>query len=285
MMKKYIIDFKVKGMERVGDRQVLLRLCRNDGGQLPMMEPGQFAEVRVDGEPRTFLRRPISVCDVDYERGEVWLLVAVAGAGTRRLAALREGESLNCILPLGNGFTLPEESSGMPTLLVGGGTGIAPLLFLGRKLCERGCMPTFLLGAKSKNQLPLTEKFRRYGAVHLSTEDGSAGSHGFVTDNPVLKYTSLGVPRPDGQSAAQHSIIDPSPNCLFDRIYACGPKPMMIAIARYARKNGIPCEVSLENMMACGIGACLCCIEPTVNGNRRVCADGPVFNVDHLLWA
>lgn len=284
MIKKYIIDFNVKEIERVGFRHVLLRLCREDGGQLPMMMPGQFAEVRVDGEPRTFLRRPISVCDVDYERGEVWLLVAAVGAGTRRLAALREGDSLNCILPLGNGFTLSEASSGMRALLVGGGTGIAPLLFLGRKLCERGCMPTFLLGAKSKNQLPLTEKFRRYGAVHLSTEDGSAGSHGFVTDNPVLKYTSLGAPRPDGQPAAQHSIIDPSPNCLFDRIYACGPKPMMIAIARYARLNGIPCEVSLENMMACGIGACLCCIEPTVNGNRRVCADGPVFNVDNLLW-
>lgn len=283
MMKKYIIDFDVKDVQRVGERHALLRLCRNDGEPLPPMAPGQFAEVRIDGEPRAFLRRPISLCDVDYERGELWLLVAAVGAGTRRLAALHAGEKLNCVLPLGNGFTLPKASSAMRTLLVGGGTGTAPLLFLGRKLRECGNMPTFLLGAKTESQLLLTDRFRLYGDVCLSTEDGSAGCRGFVTDNSVLQSATSGNAKAGGCPSCDGGTIT-SPRPLFDRIYACGPTPMMIAVARYARQNGISCQVSLENTMACGIGACLCCIQPTVSGNRRVCADGPVFNIDDLLW-
>ena len=254
-----MLDLRVTAVETVGSRHVLLRLGV-DGDvagthRLPPMLPGQFVEVRIDDEPRTFLRRPISICNVDEARGELWLLVAAVGAGTRRLARLTPGDSLNCVLPLGHGFTLAGDC-----LLVGGGVGVAPLLYLGRTLRDAGHRPTFLLGAKTEGELLLLDHFRSVGRVLLTTEDGTAGERGFVTDHSILR--------------AEH----------FAGICCCGPKPMMMAVARYARACGTMCEVSLENMMACGLGACLCCVEPTVNGNLCVCTDGPVFNIDDLQW-
>lgn len=237
-------------------KHVLLKLTQDD--PLPEMLPGQFVEVRVDDSPTTFLRRPISVNYVDRDRNELWLLVAAAGEGTRRLAALAPGAVVNCVLPLGNQFTMP--SAGETPLLVGGGVGVAPLLFLGQRMKAEGVNPTFLLGARSKADLLELDLFKRLGEVFVTTEDASAGERGFVTDHSILRDRR------------------------FSRIACCGPKPMMQAVARYARKAGTPCEVSLENMMACGVGACLCCVEKTTEGNLRVCQDGPVFNVDKLLW-
>lgn len=254
MTKKHMLDLVVSETESVGPRHVLLRLTA-DSGQLPPMVPGQFVEVRVDDSPATFLRRPISICNVDETRNELWLLVAAIGEGTRRLARLHTGEHVNCILPLGHGFGMAPGS-----LLVGGGVGVAPLLYLGRKLHEAGMSPTFLLGARTAGELLLLSEFERYGRVLLTTEDGTAGERGFVTGHSILR--------------AEH----------FAGICCCGPKPMMMAVARYARACGTVCEVSLENMMACGLGACLCCVEPTVNGNLCVCTDGPVFNIDDLQW-
>lgn len=259
-MRKYMLDLRVVGTERVGVRHVLLRLgcdMAADGHRrpLPPMLPGQFVEVRVDGSPRTFLRRPLSICNVDEERRELWLLVAAVGDGTRRLTELREGAVVNCVLPLGRGFSLRGDS-----LLVGGGVGVAPLLYLGRQLRAAGHTPTFLLGAKTADELLLTDHFRRCGRVLLTTEDGSAGERGFVTDHSVLR--------------TEH----------FANISCCGPKPMMMAVARHAKAHAIDCEVSLENMMACGLGACLCCVEPTVRGHLCVCTDGPVFDINDLTW-
>lgn len=145
-------------------------------------------------------------------------------------------------------------------MLVGGGVGVAPLLYLGSELRQCGVEPTFLLGARSVSDLLLVDEFRKYGRVLITTEDGSAGERGFVTQHKVL-----------GQEC-------------FDGIYTCGPTPMMKAVAAYARKTDTPCEVSLENMMACGLGACLCCVEKTTEGNLCVCKDGPVFNINRLLW-
>lgn len=256
-MKKYVLDLTVSAVERINEKYVLIRLA--DDKPLPDMLPGQFVEVRVDNSPTTFLRRPISISFVDRSRNELWLLVAAIGDGTRAMASLAVGSRLNCLLPLGNGFTMPSSASER-VLLVGGGVGVAPLLYMGAEMRRCGCEPTFLLGARRSADLLLLYHFRRYGRVFVTTEDGSAGERGFVTNHSVLQ--------------SEH----------FDRIQTCGPKPMMVAVARYAAAAGIDCEASLENMMACGVGACLCCVEKTTEGNLCVCKEGPVFNINKLLW-
>jgi dihydroorotate dehydrogenase electron transfer subunit len=258
-MKKYILDLTVSAVERISEKHVLIRLT--DERPLPEMVPGQFVEVRVDGSATTFLRRPISINFVDRVQNELWLMVAMVGDGTRRLGELKVGDKLNCVLPLGNGFTLtPHPSALTYHLLVGGGVGVAPLLYLGAQMKEQDMEPTFLLGARTANDLLMLNEFKKYGRVCVTTEDGSEGELGFVTNHSLLQQER------------------------FDRIYTCGPTPMMKAVARYAREKDIDCEASLENLMACGLGACLCCVEKTVDGNLCVCKDGPVFDVQRLLW-
>ena len=256
-MKKYLLDLKVRSVEPLNERYVLLKLT--DERPLPEMQPGQFVEIRVDGSPATFLRRPISINFVDRGRNELWLLVAAVGEGTRRLARLSEGERLNCLLPLGRGFTMPQKADER-LLLVGGGVGVAPLLYMGAEMAARGIEPLFLLGARTAKDLLMLDEFRRYGRVCVTTEDGSEGEKGFVTQHSVLLKGG------------------------FTRIATCGPTPMMKAVARYARQADIECEASLENLMACGLGACRCCVEKTTEGNLCVCKDGPVFNIRKLLW-
>lgn len=256
-MKKFILDLTVNSVEALSDKHVLIKLT--DDKPLPEMLPGQFVEVRVDNSPSTFLRRPISINNVDYDRNELWLLVAAVGDGTRQLQKLQKGDRLNCMLPLGNSFTMPTDNA-QKVLLVGGGVGVAPLLYFGKRIKEMGGEPTFLLGARSAKDVLERELFEQVGRVLITTEDGSEGEKGFVTNHSVL--------------AQEH----------FDRISTCGPKPMMMAVARYAFKNDIECEVSLENKMACGVGACLCCVEKTVEGNKCVCKEGPVMNIKKLTW-
>lgn len=256
-MKKYILDLTVNSVEALSDKHVLIKLT--DDKPLPEMFPGQFVEVRVDNTPSTFLRRPISINNVDYDHNELWLLVAAVGDGTRQLQKLQKGDRLNCMLPLGNSFTMPTDST-QKILLVGGGVGVAPLLYFGKRIKAMGGEPTFLLGARSAKDVLERELFEQVGRVLITTEDGSEGEKGFVTNHSVL--------------AQEH----------FDRISTCGPKPMMMAVARYAFKNDIECEVSLENKMACGVGACLCCVEKTVEGNKCVCKEGPVMNIKKLTW-
>ena len=256
-MKKYILDLTVNSVEALSDKHVLIKLT--DDKPLPEMLPGQFVEVRVDNSPSTFLRRPISINNVDYDHNELWLLVAAVGDGTRQLQKLQKGDRLNCVLPLGNSFTMPTDSS-EKVLLVGGGVGVAPLLYFGKRIKAMGGEPTFLLGARSAKDVLERELFEQVGRVFITTEDGSEGEKGYVT---------------------QHSVLIENK---FDKIYTCGPKPMMMAVARYAFKNDIECEVSLENKMACGVGACLCCVEKTVEGNKCVCKEGPVMNIKKLTW-
>lgn len=256
-MKKYVLDLRVKSVAKIHERYVLIKLT--DEQPLPDMLPGQFVEVRVDGSPTTFLRRPISINFVDKEQNELWLLVAAVGDGTRRLAQLQPGDLLNCVLPLGNGFTMPSKA-GEHFLLVGGGVGVAPLLYMGAQMHRLGCEPTFLLGARTGKDLLMLDEFKKYGHVCVTTEDGSEGEKGFVTNHSLLQKQ------------------------YFERIATCGPTPMMKAVARYARQANTECEVSLENLMACGLGACLCCVEKTSMGNVCVCKEGPVFNIRKLLW-
>ena len=257
-MKKFMLDLTVKRNVTLNSQYSLLILTSPD--TLPEMLPGQFVEVRVDNSPTTFLRRPISINYVDYQLNELWLLVQIVGDGTRKMCEWKAGEVVNLLMPLGNSFSLPQDKEAK-LLLVGGGVGIAPLLFMGSYLKERGYNNChFLLGGRSKDNLLQLSDFAQYGEVYTTTEDGTHGERGFVT---------------------QHSLLS---NKSFDLIYTCGPTPMMKAVAAYATKVNTACEVSLENTMACGIGTCLCCVADTVDGHICVCTEGPVFNITKLKW-
>ena len=254
-MTKQIADFKLVEKQDYG-RSVLLRL--RSERPLPDIVPGQFVQVRVDGSPTTYLRRPISIHDVDFAQNEIALLVQQVGEGTRHLASAKEGDMINMVFPLGNGFTLPEK--GEKVLLVGGGIGIAPLYYFAKVLNEKGIRPTLLLGGKMKFDLLRLMEYQQLGETFVTTEDGSLGEKGFVTQHSVWQQQN------------------------FDKIYVCGPKPMMKAVAKLAAEKDVWCEVSLENLMACGLGACLCCVEDTVDGHVCVCKEGPVFNTRRLKW-
>jgi dihydroorotate dehydrogenase electron transfer subunit len=255
-MAKRIDDFKIVDNKRLTDDLFILELSGND--ELHKFKPGQFVQVRIDGSPGTFLRRPISIHDVDYKLNTFKLLIQAAGMGTYTLSQMLPGDSLNLIYPLGNSFTDPLD--GERVLLVGGGVGVAPLLFLGKHLNSIGCKSDWLLGFRNKDRIIDLEEYKNIGNIFLTTEDGSEGEKGYVTDHSVLSGR------------------------LYDRIYCCGPDPMMKAVADYCKRNSINCEVSLENLMACGIGICLCCIVSTVRGNICTCTEGPVFNISELKW-
>lgn len=254
-MKKYITDFVIAERKTIGSSYFTLLLKSPEA--LPEILPGQFVEVEVPDNKKVFLRRPISIHDVDCDANTMTLLVQVVGKGTRTLSQLAEGRTLNLVYPLGNGFTI----DGQKPLLVGGGAGIAPLLYTAKKYSEKGIRPAILLGGRTAELIPVKEEFRPYGEVFFATEDGSLGEKGLVTQHPAF-----------GQS--------------YDSILTCGPTPMMKAVARHALQNGIRCQVSLENTMACGVGACLCCVTKTDHGHRCVCKDGPVFDAENMKeWA
>lgn len=259
-MKK-MLDLVVTDNVQLNDNYFLLKLTTSDKSELPEALPGQFVEVKVDNSPTTFLRRPISVNFIDKVTNELWLLVQKIGDGTRKMSEYKKGDDINLLLPLGNSFSLPEKTSEKSELLlVGGGVGTAPMLFWGAVLASQGYKPKFLLGARSKKDLLQLDDFAKYGELYCTTEDGSFGEKGYVTNHSVLN------------------------NKNFSKIYTCGPKPMMIAVAKYAHANNIECEASLENTMACGFGTCLCCVENTKRGNVCVCTEGPVFNTKELKW-
>ena len=255
-MKKVLVDLTIKEVQHVNANCVLLVMCSET--PLPETLPGQFAELRVDNTPSVVLRRPISVHSFDAEKNEVGFLVQVVGDGTRWLASLKVGDKVNTLMPLGNGFTMPTEGGGR-YLLVGGGVGSAPLYYLAEQLRKNGNDFVILIGARAAKDLYRRDAYEALGRVEYTTEDGSLGEKGYVTNHSVLAEK-------------------------FDGIFTCGPKPMMLAVAKYARENSIACEVSLENKMACGLGACLCCVEDTKEGHKCVCTDGPVFSIDELKW-
>lgn len=256
-MKKQIKDFRVVENRAISPLYSLLKLTPDDGTQVPESLPGQFVQIAVDGSKTTFLRRPISICNIDRSDNTLWLLIRLAGAGTAALLNLQTGSRVNIILPLGNGFTPAAKDA--KVLLVGGGVGVAPMMMLGKDLKSEGVTPVFVLGARSESDLLMLDEFRKIGEVGITTNDGSCGVRGFVINHPLMAER-------------------------WDMIYCCGPAPMMKAVAKAAVASGSECEVSLENMMACGLGACLCCVEKTVKGNVCVCTEGPVFNIKELTW-
>jgi dihydroorotate dehydrogenase electron transfer subunit len=256
-MKKYILDLQVVNKQILSEEYYLLELSSNQ--PLPEVLPGQFAEVEIIGSDNTFLRRPLSVHDVDYDKNIISFLVQIVGKGTKHLANIEVGKTLNVIFPLGKGFELINSTE--QALLIGGGCGIAPLLYLARLLNKQGVKVSTLIGVRRSSQLIELAKYKQYGEVLITTEDGSEGAKGYVVNHPVFENLKQ-----------------------FKKIYTCGPEIMMKAIAKRAAESGVECEVSLENMMACGIGACLCCVTETKEGNKCVCTEGPVFNIQDLKW-
>lgn len=266
-MKKCLTDFSVVENLRLSDRLFLLKLTPADGSPIAPACPGQFVEVRVDHEPKVFLRRPISIHRILRDQNQLWLLVQIAGNGTAELSTLKCGDVLNLVYPLGNGYSLTRGKA----LLIGGGVGVAPLLELGAVLKDMGTDVSFLLGARKASDLVQLDHYSAIGKVYVTTEDGSViegldCQKGFVTNHSVLSSGN------------------------FDSIRVCGPGPMMKSVAKmvsgWSEMQGYEryCEVSLENKMACGLGVCLCCVEDTKEGHKCVCSEGPVFDIKELKW-
>lgn len=216
-------------------------------------KPGQFISVYTKDESR-LLPRPISLCEIDREKGALRIVYRIAGSGTREFSRLRAGDTVDILGPLGNGFPL-EEADGKRVMLMGGGIGIPPMLETAKALSGEK-----LIVSGYRDELFLTDELNAAGTLYLATEDGSAGTKGNVLD--AVRENRLQA----------------------DVIFACGPTPMLRAIKAYALENKIPCWISMEEKMACGIGACLACTcqSKEVDGhshvkNKRVCKDGPVF--------
>ncbi len=220
-------------------------------------KPGQFIAMYCEDGTK-LLPRPISICGIDAEKGTLRVVYRIAGEGTRLFSEMKEGDSLEVLGPLGNGFTMKEEKA----VIVGGGIGIPPMLELAKRL---SCEKTVVLGYR--DELFLKEEFDSCAAVVVATEDGGYGTKGTVID------------------AIKEAKVDGAV------IYACGPMPMLKALAEYAEAHGMEAQISLEERMACGIGACLGCICKTKKkdhhtnvNNQRICKDGPVFDAKEVVF-
>ncbi len=228
--------------------------------------PGQFVHLQISPLCDPLLRRPFSIHRTKPQGAEVSILYQVVGRGTKLLSQKHPGERLDCLGPLGRGFAIPKEDAQF--ILVAGGIGIAPLIFLaetllGKKEKKRTGM-VFLMGAASGEYILYERELLCWGAtVAVATDDGSKGHRGAVTD--------LLAPR-----------VDRSVNGC--RIFACGPEAMLQKVARIANQRKIPCQLSLEQRMACGLGACLGCVVKTRSGYQRVCVDGPIFPAQEVIF-
>ncbi|MDF1543058.1 MAG: dihydroorotate dehydrogenase electron transfer subunit [Anaerosomatales bacterium] len=223
------------------------------------VRPGQFVHLRISRESAALLRRPFSVHRVRGERIEI--LYQVLGTGTRLLAERGAGEEMDLIGPLGHGWEIPPGIT--HALLVAGGLGAAPLGMLAEELAARGVAVTVALGAPTEERLIARDLFETVARrFETATDDGSCGVEGFVT------------------GVCESLLADEA----LDLVYTCGPEQMQRIVAAQAAEAGVSCQVSLERLMACGIGACLSCVVRTNEGQKRACVDGPVFDAATLLW-
>jgi len=253
-----MIDEKCKVLEHIeigaGYRYLVLEAPQ----MAAELQPGQFVHVKVPALEMSALRRPFSVFDA--ADGRVTVLYKTVGRGTAALNGVVPGDTLNVLGPLGHGF--PEKCNGVP-LLVGGGYGVAPLHFLARRL--PGCK--LFVGGRTKDDLLALDHFERLGVeVFTATNDGSAGVKGLVTDPLDDELVKL---RERGEK--------------FE-LFACGPDPMLKAVALRATGTGSKGWISMDRHMICGVGACYACIQKTVRGNSRCCIEGPVFAAQDLVW-
>ena len=260
-MPQYQEKTTVTRVERLSDEN--LRLTLKAPAIAAAAKPGQFVMVRAGRGHDPLLRRPFSIHQTDTG-GHIQIYFKILGKGTEILAHVRESEELSVFGPLGKGFHIPHDA---PVCLVGGGMGIAPMLFLAKEVCrvKKGCASDLLiLGGRTVSEVePLVGDFQQMGLVIRScTDDGSYGEHGNVLD--TLKKEEL----------APGTVV-----------FCCGPEAMMAAVNGYCQELGLDCQVSVESIMACGMGACLGCNRPAAEGGYvHVCKDGPVFNGRDLEW-
>lgn len=238
--------FEIKSNEKIAKdvyKMVLL------GDTSDLKKPGQFVNIKLDG---FFLRRPISVCD--YDENLLILIYKVVGAGTEVMSKMCQGEKLDILTGLGNGFDTSKSSDN--PVVIGGGVGVPPMFNLARKLIEEGKKVTAVLGFNKEEEIFYKDEFEKLGAkVLISTVDGSVGTKGFVTD--AMKE------------------ID------FSYTYCCGPEPMLKAVYNASDKDG---QFSFEERMGCGFGACMGCSCKTKYGNKRICKEGPVLCKEEIIW-
>lgn len=260
-MSQYQEKATVTRVEQFSEKNYRLTLeCRQIAG---CAQPGQFVMLRVGPGKDPLLRRPFSIHQTSAD-GLIQLYFKVVGRGTEILAQKRPGETLSVFGPLGRGYRLDATS---PSVIVGGGLGIAPLLFLVKENCrlKNDCSKDLLiLGAREKIELePLLTDFQAFGlSIHLATDNGSLGHQGFVIE------LMQSLPLPAGCT-----------------VYCCGPEKMMAGVSSLCTSRAIPCQVSVESVMACGMGACLGCSRPAANGSyTHVCLHGPVYDAEDLLW-
>ncbi|MBQ9020716.1 MAG: dihydroorotate dehydrogenase electron transfer subunit [Eggerthellaceae bacterium] len=225
------------------------------------LRPGQFIHMQIPGMPDKILRRPFSVYKTDAEAGTLCVLYQVVGAGTEHLSTLNAGERCSLIGPIGNAWAPP---AGARCLLVGGGVGAAPLFMLAQELAQAAHGVHVVLGAQTKDALVALADYEALPHTTLSaaTDDGSFGYAGFCTQ-----------PAQDAIDSGE-----------YDYVAVCGPEPLIKIVSGLAQDAGLPCEVSLERRMACGIGACLSCVVDTVEGKKRCCVDGPIFKASEVVW-
>lgn len=210
--------------------------------------PGQFVNIKLDG---LFLRRPISVCDLTGDR--LTIIYKIVGKGTEEMALMEPGQELDVLTGLGNGYSL--EESGEAPLLIGGGAGVPPMYLLAKKLIEAGKKPTVILGFNTASEMFYEEEFKALGAeVKVTTADGTYGIKGFVTAAMGEEYSYF---------------------------YACGPEAMLKAVADASVTGG---QLSFEERMGCGFGACMGCSCQTLYGSKRICKDGPVLRKEEVIW-
>lgn len=254
-MPKLAIDTKIVEHNHISDN--VKELVLSAPQIVEQAKPGQFIHLKITDGNDPLLRRPISIASVDLDKGLLTLIYRIAGKGTKKLATLKQGDIVNCLGPLGNGFDLNCQKP----LLVGGGIGMAPLIFLAQRLVP--CNIDILMGGRTKTEMCWHELFQDIvEEIHVTTDDGSLGTKGFTVD--VL---------PDLLKTGK-----------YDTIYVCGPHIMMEKVSAIAKEYNIPCQVSLEKHMACGIGACLSCTCQTNDGKRKkVCTDGPVFYAEEVF--
>jgi len=226
-------------------------------------KPGHFLMVKVSDGMEPLLRRPLSIHRVGAAAGTVELLYEVVGPGTGILSQKKAGDHLSVIGPLGNTFSFNAKTPDAHAVLVAGGMGVAPLMFLAQRL--KADTVTVLIGARTSAHVLCASDFRKLGCdVRIATDDGSSGFHGRVTGllDTILARKAQAVPA----------------------LYGCGPKPMLKAMSGLCGSYGAAAQISLESHMACGIGACLGCVIQTRQGFQRVCKEGPVFQADEVVW-